>query len=814
MAIVPCPIPKIQFFNNNGKPAAGGYLYTYKAGAPNLPKATCADSTGTVLNPTPIVLDEGGRASIWLDGAYYMALWTGDREVEGSSLIWSQDNVGDPRTAPTPEPPVPPASKYLYPMSHLINVDPNVYSCTYHIRKINNQIWVFDDYSFVADVGYDYRATITRFTIDTNEYIDRTRVELDTNKAWRYGGYSLVETETDCWLFGAANIDDGVIVKVSKTDPTIQTYYPLVSDIWNYYSTLPFAYASTDPDLVWIYGIVYVDGQPIATLNQWSLTTQEFTGVVITLGLFMSFGGQFNTLGMNTLTQLNSNELVYVYCDVYSVNKVCFADLSSNITEVMIPTPRGMVENYINCIVKTNDADTIWVLTEHLLVKVNTATKSIVATYAVPNYASGHTGTPTSMGYDSEKNVLFWLSDMQSYNYPLLVIFDLETETVQSRSVMPTGFTTDEYSRDGFGDYAYELSVIDGDWWFGGYLYMPDIDPTYDGGYSVYKITVETGDSPVPVLLDNFSDYWTAASCTSSGGKLLAGTGNISNNDNLYISTNSGAQWTTRLIGVRYDSYYGGWYGAASSADGSILLAANYGNYAYLSVDGGTTWKICLGAGVDDWTSTAVGVEGATVKLFACADWNPAIYTSTDLGETWTPRNDEGNYVWAKIACSEDGTIVTAAAYAGEIHLSNDSGVTWRIVTELGVNTSGTAISSDGTAIIALHDHATAFISRDSGITWVEQTSIIPTTYYSYPIAAFSADGNKVVVVLYNTSYLLIGDYDPDTNAYVWTQIEVGSKYWQSVSCSADGTKLYAAVYDDYIYHSFDGGVTWGYTYE
>lgn len=86
------PSPKLQFFANNGAPLAGGYLYTSAAGAPSTPKTSYSDSVWTP-NTNPIVLDSAGRCSLWLDGFYYMEMWTGDKNVAGSTLLWTQDNV-------------------------------------------------------------------------------------------------------------------------------------------------------------------------------------------------------------------------------------------------------------------------------------------------------------------------------------------------------------------------------------------------------------------------------------------------------------------------------------------------------------------------------------------------------------------------------------------------------------------------------------------------------------------------------------------------------------------------------------------------
>lgn len=92
MPLALCPQPKLHFFGNDGLPLNGGYLYTSVAGAPSVPKATYSDAIGTV-NTNPIVLDSAGRAAIWLDGYYYMELWTGDKTVDGSEKLWDQDNV-------------------------------------------------------------------------------------------------------------------------------------------------------------------------------------------------------------------------------------------------------------------------------------------------------------------------------------------------------------------------------------------------------------------------------------------------------------------------------------------------------------------------------------------------------------------------------------------------------------------------------------------------------------------------------------------------------------------------------------------------
>lgn len=82
------PTPKLQFFDLNGAPLAGGLLYTYEAGS-TTPLATYTDSTGVSANTNPIVLDSRGEANVWLGGSSYkLALYT-----SAGVLIWTVDNI-------------------------------------------------------------------------------------------------------------------------------------------------------------------------------------------------------------------------------------------------------------------------------------------------------------------------------------------------------------------------------------------------------------------------------------------------------------------------------------------------------------------------------------------------------------------------------------------------------------------------------------------------------------------------------------------------------------------------------------------------
>lgn len=85
-----------QFFDANGVPLSGGFVYTCQPGTtctaashPSL-KTTYSDSTGAggSANANPIVLDSAGRANIWGTGFYKIAVYDA-----AGNLIKSNDNV-------------------------------------------------------------------------------------------------------------------------------------------------------------------------------------------------------------------------------------------------------------------------------------------------------------------------------------------------------------------------------------------------------------------------------------------------------------------------------------------------------------------------------------------------------------------------------------------------------------------------------------------------------------------------------------------------------------------------------------------------
>jgi len=85
------PIPEPQFLDGNGNPLSGGKLFSYLGGT-STPSPTYTDSTGTVPNSNPVILDSAGRASVWILGTHTYKFVL---ETSANVTVWTQDNISN-----------------------------------------------------------------------------------------------------------------------------------------------------------------------------------------------------------------------------------------------------------------------------------------------------------------------------------------------------------------------------------------------------------------------------------------------------------------------------------------------------------------------------------------------------------------------------------------------------------------------------------------------------------------------------------------------------------------------------------------------
>jgi hypothetical protein len=105
--------------------------------------------------------------------------------------------------------------------------------------------------------------------------------------------------------------------------------------------------------------------------------------------------------------------------------------------------------------------------------------------------------------------------------------------------------------------------------------------------------------------------------------------------------------------------------------------------------------------------------------------------------------------------------------------------------------------------IVTAADSSTAtYTVTAADLFWTERTTCGSRTWNAI---ASSSDGTKLVAVAEN-NYI----YTSADSGVTWTaRTGPGTQSWVSVASSADGTKLAAAPYGGYIYTSTDSGVTW-----
>lgn len=233
----------------------------------------------------------------------------------------------------------------------------------------------------------------------------------------------------------------------------------------------------------------------------------------------------------------------------------------------------------------------------------------------------------------------------------------------------------------------------------------------------------------------------------------------------------------------------GAWDGAASSADGHVLVAVAVDLGVYVSTDYGNTWNARMSRAAFGAASSADGSKLVVTAI------DGQIYTSTDSGANWTARDSSRG--WHDVASSADGSKLVAVVGGGQIYTSTDSGTNW-IARDSARQWYGVASSTDGTKLVATVWGGQIYTSTDSGITWFPRESV-----RNWRGVGSSADGSKLVAV--------------DYGGFIYTSVNFGtnwiarenSRNWYAAACSGDGNRLVGVVYGGQTYLSADAGNTW-----
>jgi len=287
-------------------------------------------------------------------------------------------------------------------------------------------------------------------------------------------------------------------------------------------------------------------------------------------------------------------------------------------------------------------------------------------------------------------------------------------------------------------------------------------------GVPVYvsRIASNSTWAPLPV-----AGSWKAVASSADGSRLLAaGTATY-----LFVSWDGGATWAARTSTLRT------YYSVAVNADGSRMAAAGYNAPLLTSVDGGVTWAT---RDTRAWRSVASSADG--LRLAAGA-YNSYVFTSTDGGASWTQRAaGSGTRYWQALSSSADGLRLLACTSATDwLYVSTNGGATWASVGTAQRTYSGVASSADGLRLVAVANTGFVYTSTDGGGNWTAR-SFPPALSASVSVAS-SSDGMRLVAGGAGRQLFVSAD-----GGETWAARD-GTRSWQGVAASADGTRLFAA---------------------
>jgi hypothetical protein len=266
------------------------------------------------------------------------------------------------------------------------------------------------------------------------------------------------------------------------------------------------------------------------------------------------------------------------------------------------------------------------------------------------------------------------------------------------------------------------------------------------------------------------------------------------------------------------------WTAVASSANGATIVGVITNGPIYYSTNSGFSWQEIAGYPNAYFryylTGVASSEDGTVLAVTAGHSQAGPIIISTNSGGAWF--TNAPNEFWTCIASSASGSQLVAAATNGVICISTNAGGTWAL--SLAPVEDWVAISSSGDgsqlAVVATNSGPVC-VSTNGGNTWMtnntgSQNSVFskspgakPHTEGSAPntnwqAVACSADKSKLVAAVKGGLIYI------STNAgTAWSPCNVPSTNWQSVACSADGTIMIAAVNKGLVYTSMDEGTTW-----
>ena len=325
-------------------------------------------------------------------------------------------------------------------------------------------------------------------------------------------------------------------------------------------------------------------------------------------------------------------------------------------------------------------------------------------------------------------------------------------------------------------------------------------------------------DSSISVFKQN--GYWRSITCDNTGyyvmcaeynGQIWAGKYYLNAFGNMLWNITKVGSFNSSLTGIAIsDTYY---YGIT-----------RYGTI-YYSQDKGYNWTAVADPNLtkSTWTSITCDKLGKNVYATSSNEYGNVpgnIWLSNDYGETWYVSNSNNTW-WSSIVCDYTGTQIVAVSNPlstsppGLISISNNSGKSWvNYVSNASYKFSIVTATPNGRYIVVLNNDYHIHVSNNYGVTW--NIISVPSSNGGGTAAAISSDGTKIITSFSNQAML-------STNSGItFTNLNIGAGVvnYGAATCNSDasimivavgqsGNTSYSSVYFGGIWISYDFGTTW-----
>lgn len=180
------------------------------------------------------------------------------------------------------------------------------------------------------------------------------------------------------------------------------------------------------------------------------------------------------------------------------------------------------------------------------------------------------------------------------------------------------------------------------------------------------------------------------------------------------------------------------------------------------------------------------------------------------------------------LALSEDGKYQVLSSVTDGIYISSDEGWYWTKTLDAATNAfefAAVAITADGSTMYAatqgpyssqntVINGGYLYKSSDYGLTWTQLTSA-GTKLWSK--IAVSDDGTKLIAITEATTGYVNGIYEVTKNPELFYSTNSGSSwtnqradaFWNSVTISSDGSRMWAGSLESGAWFSSNSGTTW-----